>query len=1625
MATQSFTPDTYDVQGSGTVTVIEPVNQRTQIDQAIAGVDDRFFNRFGINPNTQHVFLYISDSQFQGSNEEGQDLAVQFEEHGTVTLEVEDLSVTVALDNIDMTERYDWAPTNWTEVATFRDAVVALSPQPDGADFTVTLDDGAAPPAAPIRAAGASGAPTGTARVRVDTVPPLLLSNWDSTGLVVDFAALIRISGVPELYRDADRSGTDVPLEGELGAGAGQTVHSRFWWNGSTFRFNNNDRPVALDIGVYYGPGGAGNGQTIYLVAGDADSQTEASFDAATYVPDSRGGGWVNWGFGTTPLPATVIALLDGLSVGDRLVIASAEPPPPPPPITIRAVGSTGAPTGSAQVRLGAPPLLLSNWDPTGLVVDFAALIQVGAPPTLYADSDRGGSDVPLDGELGLGTGETVISSFWWNGVTFRFYDNDNPLSLNLGGYYAPGGPGNSQTIYLVVGDSEGQIEASFDAATHFPDSRGFSFINWGNGPTLLPATVVALLDGLSAGDRLIVASGAAPPPAAPIRAAGSTGAPTGSARVRRSIAATTVQGAGASGAPIGSARVRTVLPATTIRATGSTGAPTGTARVRSGAPGAAIQAAGASGAPAGSARVLVRPRAAIAAAGGAGAPTGAARVRVTTPSTTVRASGASGAPGGVGHVRLLVTHPRIAGIGATGAPAGAARVRLVVPEQHIQAPGSTGAPTGTGRVHAVLAPPLLLSHWDSTGLVVDFAALIVVSGMPDLYADSDRGGSDVPLDGELGLGAGQTRISRLWWNGSTFRFNSNGNPVALDLGAYYGVGGDGHGQTIYLVVGNSESQTEASFDAATYLPDSRGGSWINWGFGAVPLPADVIALLDGLSNGDRLIAGSAAPAVTPATVHGVGASGSPTGSARVRLRVPLRIRAVGASGAPTGSARVRTGTPSREIAGIGSTGAPAGSALVHLRTPSRIRGAGGTAAPQGAARVHLRVPSHVRGTGATGAPAGTARVHAGGPEAHIRSTGATPAPTGAARVRLETAGIAASGASGAPTGSARIRTASPGAAIFAAGASGVPTGAARVRLELTRIAATGASGAPTGAAHIQVPAPQRARAAGASGAPAGAGRVRFTVPISHSLWMVDVLGRELWEVEDPDTPSVGINHGSLPSGLGSPNGVAIDFAGHAWVVDASGAELWDIPDPTNPGVGTGLRLPAGLSSPRGITLDEIGHAWIVDTEGDDIWEIPDLSRPAIGINHGSTPATAPRGVAFDNDGHLWVVDLDGGRRLFEVVDPTDPGSAINRGALPAALTSPNGLTFDTDGHAWIVDTGGPEVWELLDPRSPGAGINRGAPPAGLQLPAGVFTVSRASREIAGIGSTGAPAGSAVVRFIRATTIHAAGSTMAPTGTARVRTVLATTIHAAGATPAPTGAARVGLQVPPRIRGSFATPAPTGAARVRLYIPPQIRGIGATGRPTGSARVLSAVPQHVRGAGATLAPDGRARVRVIYSARIRTAGATAGAFGTATVRFNVPLASLAVRDRTNELGETIYALLPEAEGGILPLIYSIAGLPTGLAFDASRRIVGGVPSGVPNLYAVTYTVTDASGRSLNANFTWLIVSSAVTTAPLTPSILEPPVRSGDSRESALPEDEFANSPYPRGSDVWERMTKEV
>ena len=95
-----------------------------------------------------------------------------------------------------------------------------------------------------------------------------------------------------------------------------------------------------------------------------------------------------------------------------------------------------------------------------------------------------------------------------------------------------------------------------------------------------------------------------------------------------------------------------------------------------------------------------------------------------------------------------------------------------------------------------------------------------------------------------MGLGDDETIIGRLRRASAGFlTINDNNDPVALDLGTYFG--GDGDDLTLYI---QTAEDGLVSFLAADQLA-STGDNWANFG-----LLADAQALLNNLAAGDRFI---------------------------------------------------------------------------------------------------------------------------------------------------------------------------------------------------------------------------------------------------------------------------------------------------------------------------------------------------------------------------------------------------------------------------------------------------------------------------------------------------------------------------------------------------------------------------------------------------------------------------------------------------------------------------------------------------------------------------------------------------------------------------------------------------
>ena len=100
-----------------------------------------------------------------------------------------------------------------------------------------------------------------------------------------------------------------------------------------------------------------------------------------------------------------------------------------------------------------------------------------------------------------------------------------------------------------------------------------------------------------------------------------------------------------------------------------------------------------------------------------------------------------------------------------------------------------------------------------------------------------------------------------------------------------------------------------------------------------------------------------------------------------------------------------------------------------------------------------------------------------------------------------------------------------------------------------------------------------------------------------------------------------------------------------------------------------------------------------------------------------------------------------------------------------------------------------------------------------------------------------------------------------------------------------------------------------------------------------------------------------------------------------TVNVTAMLSLPAVSAMTSIVNDVINVELAEGSGGFGTLVYSISGLPTGLSFATSTRIISGTLSAA-GTFTVTYTVMD-SVTSVSQEFSWTV--TVIMTAPSAPA----------------------------------------
>ena len=150
----------------------------------------------------------------------------------------------------------------------------------------------------------------------------------------------------------------------------------------------------------------------------------------------------------------------------------------------------------------------------------------------------------------------------------------------------------------------------------------------------------------------------------------------------------------------------------------------------------------------------------------------------------------------------------------------------------------------------------------------------------------------------------------------------------------------------------------------------------------------------------------------------------------------------------------------------------------------------------------------------------------------------------------------------------------------------------------------------------------------------------------------------------------------TLASGLGLPEGLAVDGAGNVYIAEAGGGQ---------PGIyewtlaSNAVTLRFGLDYPNSVAVDAAGNLYIPDTYSHSVYAVaPDGHLSATLLL--PTPSD-PDSVAVDGVGNVYIGD-DGTQRVYEWT----PASSNLTTLVSTGLNDPNGVAVDVAGNVYIAD---------------------------------------------------------------------------------------------------------------------------------------------------------------------------------------------------------------------------------------------------------------------------------------------------------------------------------------------------
>jgi len=240
---------------------------------------------------------------------------------------------------------------------------------------------------------------------------------------------------------------------------------------------------------------------------------------------------------------------------------------------------------------------------------------------------------------------------------------------------------------------------------------------------------------------------------------------------------------------------------------------------------------------------------------------------------------------------------------------------------------------------------------------------------------------------------------------------------------------------------------------------------------------------------------------------------------------------------------------------------------------------------------------------------------------------------------------------------------------------------------------------------------------------------IKISVDSSADLYIADSYNNRIRKITNGIITTIAGGGSSLSDGPATsaqlyPNDVTVDSTGNLYVAASlyansirkiSGGVISTLAGVSNPsGVqlgDTGPATGARLNSPQGVALDSAGHLYIADTANNSVREISSgvintvAGSRIAGFSGDAGPASsaklnAPQGVAADSAGNLYIADTANNsvRKVTGGVITTVAGnraqgfSGDNGPATSASMNQPTALTVDSAGNLYIADTGNSRI---------------------------------------------------------------------------------------------------------------------------------------------------------------------------------------------------------------------------------------------------------------------------------------------------------------------------------------------